>query len=137
MLAGCWHAGGFETQTACADRGLDTATKWALARTTTRTPSCSRFGETRSCFAVLAVIPTSLVDKDPHGGEAVQGGVGPVVIVGGDPAVEGLEPGRVGAVEALVGPLVEEGLDVALGLAVGLGPVGARDEVAGAEAGRS
>ena len=81
----------------------------------------------------LGVIPTSLVDKDPHGWGAVQRGVGPMLIVGGNPGRQGLEAGRVAEIEAHVGPLREQGLDEALGFAIGLRAVGTGDQVARAE----
>ena len=84
-------------------------------------------------WQALAVIPTSLGNKSPHGGEAIQRGVGPVVIVGGEPRGQGAESAGVGAIQAGVGPFVDQGLDEALGLAVGLGPIGARDQVAEAQ----
>ena len=75
-------------------------------------------------WAALDVIPTSLGNKGPHGGEAIQRGVGPVVIVAGEPRGQGAESAGVGAIQAGIGLLVEQGLDEALGLAVGLGPIG-------------
>ena len=59
--------------------------------------------------------------------------MGSVVIVGGEPGGQGAEAGGVGAKQAAVGPFVEQGFDEARGLAVGLGPIGARHEVADAQ----
>ncbi len=59
--------------------------------------------------------------------------MGSALIVGLEPAGKGGQAFLVGTVEAGIGPFVEHGADEALGLAVGLGTVGAGHGVAGAE----
>ena len=63
-------------------------------------------------------MPTQVVDQRGQWGDATEGSVGPLGVVVGDPDWESREPLVVGAVEPPVGPLGEQGLDEALGLAV-------------------
>ena len=82
----------------------------------------------------LAVIPTDVVDQKRQRGAASERGVGSSVIVEVDPARQRRQALVVGSVPSRIGPLVEQGLDEALGLAVGLRAVGTGAAVARAEA---
>ena len=67
----------------------------------------SRGGE-RMGYLSLAVVPTNLVYKNGHWRGAVEGGVGSTLIVGLEPAGKGGQAFLVGAVEAGIGPFVEQ-----------------------------
>ena len=74
-----------------------------------------------------------VVDESLHRGDVAERGVRPLGVVVVDPAWQVSEPLGVAAIEASIGPLAEQRLDEALGLAVGLGPVRTRPPVAGFE----
>jgi hypothetical protein len=72
-----------------------------------------------------------VVGKRLHGSDAAECGMGPLGVVVGDPAGEGIEAVAVRPVELSIGPLGEKGLDEPLGLAVGLRSVRPSPLVAG------
>src|SRR4029453_14268510 len=78
----------------------------------------------------LAVISTDVVDN-VEGGEPAERGGGAGPVVKGEEAGQGHRSLVVRAVRSGIGPLVDQGLDEALGLAVGLRPEGTRPLVAG------
>lgn len=63
----------------------------------------------------LVVIPTEVVHKSLHRGDATERSMGPLGVVLVDPARQALEPLGVGAIESAVRPLGEERLDEPLG----------------------
>ena len=86
--------------------------------------------------STLGVVHVEVVDERRGWHESLERGVGTSMVVEVEPGWQVRQPLGVGAVGPGVGPLVEQGLDEALGLAVGLRPVGPGALVADVETAR-